>query len=195
MNLEEASTEQLVQELMSRELVLYNGLLPSPLYKQRSRLGSLVCVDGCAVRKRDGLNEAMAIVRGTGAYAGRLCLVGGIVAKHERVEDALQRHFRHDIGCEIEVDDWLRPASVRQYRTPDSNGQVPEGWLPEPSKEHNFASVYIVRLVNEDMIFGEKMGGREALTVKWFSLTTMPAESEFGYGQGVIFRHCLEQLA
>lgn len=111
----------------------------------------------------------MALRRTTGAYPGKLCLVGGTVAKGESLGEALKRHFREDFGVDITVPDV--PTLISQYH----KGEPDEQWMQDPAKEHNIAPVYLVPFFN-GVLFNTSMG-----SVEWFTEELMPLDEEFGY--------------
>lgn len=196
MNLAEFSTQTLAQELIARNDFFEEGglILKPEFYKLFTEMGVIFCVDGIAIRKSSAGIEAMAIRRNTGAYQGKLCSVGGRVHIEEDIEAALRRHFRVDVGHEIELTTpWDKPAGFFQFMRPRADGTVAENFGTEPSRRHAVSVLYLVRLDDGAPVFGSTAhGGQEASGVEWFTLENMPHEEEFGYGQGVYFRKCLE---
>ncbi len=188
------TTEELARELTGRDDLFEGALLKYEVYKLSVELGIPPCVDGVAVRKRDGIVEAMAIRRNTGPYTGKLCSVGGRIFFEESFEVAMRRQFTSDLGCEIEfITPWDRPAFVHQFMRPRADGTLLPDFGPEPTRRHNMTIVYLVRLLSEKFTFGSTThGGQEAGGVEWFSLETMPPASEFGYGQDIYFKKCLQ---
>lgn len=103
----------LLGEVLRRPGDLFNekGFLSREAFALADILSIRCCVDGIAVRRgHAGEIEAMAIRRNTGPFAGKLCLVGGGISKFkgngqwlpESAEEALRRHFKRDLGFEIE---------------------------------------------------------------------------------------------
>lgn len=187
------SNEELAEELARREnLQKPDGLLTKPLWDLRVKLGKIVCVDSFAVRERAGVPEVSAIVRNTGQYAGKYCLIGGVVAGHESIEEALRRHWRTDVGVEVEMlRHFSNPYVIHQDMPPDSAGNVQPGFNPEPSK-WNIGLVYPVRITGGKENFGEtEHGGQEARELVWFSLNDLPKPEAFAYGFHDIYERYL----
>lgn len=195
-DLVEFSTETLAQELIARNDFFEEGglILKPEFYKLLTEMGVVFCVDGIAWRKSSAGIEAMAIRRNTGAYQGKLCSVGGRVHVGEDVETALRRHFRVDVGYEIDLTTpWDKPVGFFQFMRLRADGTILDNFGTEPSRKHAVSVLYLVRLHDGAPMFGSTAhGGQEASGVEWFTLKNMPLEEEFGYGQGVYFRKCLE---
>lgn len=190
------STETLAKELIARNDFFEEGglILKSEFYKLLTEMGVIFCVDGIAIRKNGTHIEAMAIKRNTGAYKGKLCSVGGRVHVGEDIETALRRHFRVDVGHEINLTtQWDKPVGFFQFMRPRADGTIADNFGTEPSRKHAVSVLYLVQLDNGAPVFGSTAhGGQEASGVEWFTLENMPPKEEFGYGQGVYFRKCLE---
>lgn len=195
------SMDELLGKVLDRqeELITPDGLLGPQAFAVADILGTRFCVDGVPVRRnQQGNVELMAIRRATGPYAGKLCLVGGGVGRvregdrwvPESVEGALRRHFRTDLGYDIEpVGSWDQPHYLAQDMRP-IDGEVRPGFMPNPASRHLIAARYLVRLVNEDdgPVYGSTdLGGQEASGVQWFTQAEMPDLSEFGYNHGVTY--------
>lgn len=157
----------------------------------------IICVDGVAYRyQADGTPEVLAILRNTGEAIGKWCVVGGRITggrllRRESVEQALQAHFKRDLGVEITIEDgWQRPFYLGQC-APCGSGD-----FGLEKAKHAVAPRYLVRVADEkNFIFGEGFGGREVADVRWFSQTTLPKADEFGYDHHETFRVALETLA
>jgi len=189
-------TSELLSELLRRpeaDFLNAAGLLAPEAYRLANLLGIRVCVDGVPVRKnQDGEVELMAIRRGTGPYAGKLCLVGGGVERvlrdgqwvPESLAEALTRHFRVDLGFDITpLVSWDQPQYVAQDMRPVKD-TVREGFTPNPNSRHLIAIRYLVQITGGDdpPTFGAtQWGGQEAAGVVWFTRQAMPPASEFGY--------------
>ena len=195
-DLSKISTEELAAELINRPDLFDSGgfLRTNKLYDLRCKLGSVICVDSVPIREgADGSPEVMAIRRKTGPYSGKLCLVGGIVKKGNSIEESVRRHFKTDIGVEIDfIASWEHPACIHQYMRPLPDGNLKTDFAPDPTKDHVIAPVYLVKLKSEAFKFGATpYGGQEAGDVVWFSSKNMPLPEEFGYGHDLVFRKCL----
>ena len=192
MNIEDAPTEILAQALVNRvDLVKPDGLVTPTIFALRLAIGALVCVDAVAVRRLDGEVQAMAICRKGGPYAGKLCWVGGIIAKQEHIQNAVQRHFRDDLALEVEMlTPWDRPLHIHQDMRP-VNGAVLADFNPEPTKDHNIGLVYLVRIIAGAPRPGTTAYGQEASGVEWLSANNIPSDDAFAYGSGESFRACL----
>jgi ADP-ribose pyrophosphatase YjhB (NUDIX family) len=194
-HLSEFTSEELAKELIARADFFEGPFLLPELYRLSIELGIQPCVDGIAVRKQnDGTIEALAIRRSTGPFAGKLCSVGGRILFEESFETAMRRHFLTDLGSPIDfITPWDKPASVYQFMRPQSDNTVLPDFGVDPTRRHDITIVYLVRLLNEQLTFGTTpLGTQEASDVEWFSLAKMPPLEEFGYGQGVYFKKCLE---
>ena len=194
-NLSKFTTEELAKEMIARGDFFDGQLLKNELYKLSIELGIQPCVDGVAVRKwADGACEALAIRRNTGPFAGSLCSVGGRILFEESFECAMRRHFTTDLGVEIAfITPWDKPAAVHQFMRPMADGTILPDFGNDPTRRHDVTIVYIVQLLSEHFTFNKGAHGKqEASSVEWFSLKNMPPLEEFGYGQGVYFKKCLE---
>ena len=191
-DLSAVSDEDLVAALLAR--VPKDGFLSSPLFDIIADVMPVVCVDGVPYRYINGIPEVLAIRRNNGQFAGKLCTVGGRIyggrtLTRESVEEALRRHFVCDLGVDITLDSgWQRPFWVGQ--------SAPEGtglFGPENAK-HAVALRYLVKLSDENFVFGEGFGGQEVDGVEWFSKKTLPAPQAFGYDHYETFSVALDQL-
>lgn len=186
--------EDLADALRSR--IPSSGFLSSGLFNLVVDVMPVVCVDGVAYRyAADGTPEVLAIRRDTGEARGKLCVVGGRVLggkllQRQSVADALRKHFRCDLGREIELDtDWQRPFAVGQA-APHGTG----AFAREDAK-HAVALRYLVRFADEEeFVFGEGFGGREAGSVEWLSRLTLPEPDAFGFDHHDIFVDALDIL-
>lgn len=194
-------TEALLAEVLGRqdELLTKEGLLWRQPFALADFLSTRVCVDGIPVRRNHmDETELMAIRRSSGPYTGKLCLVGGGVGRikengqwmPESFEQAISRHFKTDLGYEVEaIGSWDCPQLVAQDMRP-VNGSVKEGFMPNPNSRHLVAARFLVTIVNEseDPVFGKtELGGQEASGVEWFTESTMPTRDEFGYDHGLTY--------
>ncbi|MEI6863774.1 MAG: DUF4916 domain-containing protein [Candidatus Adlerbacteria bacterium] len=203
MYLKEKSTEELAQELLDRtDLLTSEGVIISKaLYTLIERIVPIMCVDMVPVRRnRSGELEAMAIVRNTGKLAGKLCSVGGRINRRpeshppESIEDALRRHARTDLGCEIKLlVDSERPVILGQFapREKEENWIHSKVFLPESTK-HAISSYFPVELIGEVHLGETLHGGQEARDIQWFTLADMPAPEKFIFGVDLRFKACLE---
>ncbi len=190
------NTKELAIELAKRpDLFDQNGFLSTKeLYDLRCKLGAVICVDSAPVRKRaDGSIEVMAIRRKTGPYAGKFCLVGGIVKKNSSLEESVRSHLKTDLGVEIEsLTSWNQPVCAYQYMHPLPDGSLKNDFIIDPTKDHSIGLVYLIRLKNEVFEFGAtSYGGQEVGEIIWFSFENMPSPNEFGYNHDIVFRKCL----
>ncbi len=197
MGLSAFSTAELAAELQTREFPNEKGMLDSGLYQLAGGLSVRFAVDGAPARLNDeGEVELMAIVRGTGPYTGKLCLVGGGVGwtpdgkgswEPESVKEALTRHFTTDLGTTAHPlsGDYSRPDYLAQDMAPRDDGSVKEDFCPNPNARHLVAARFVVGLENEPTQFGSTtLGGQEASDVRWFTERTMPGSEAFGYNHG-----------
>lgn len=204
MDLQGISVEKLLEEIMRRpqEMMNEKGFLGKIAFQLADFLAIRICVDGIPARRNaQGEIELMAICRNTGPYAGKFCLIGGGVGKMkengewmpESIEEALRRHFRTDLGFEIEpVESWERPSYLAQDMRP-IDGVVKEGFTPNPDSRHLIAMRFIVRITNYENapVFGRTdIGGQEASGVRWFTEAQMPQPEEFGYGHHRTYQAC-----
>lgn len=204
MQLQKISVDELLGEVMRRphELMNEKGFLSKMAFALADFLAIRVCVDGIAARRNDRREiELMAILRNTGPYAGKFCLVGGGIGRvkedgtfvPESVEEALRRHFMTDLGFVIRpVESWTRPSYLAQDMRP-VEGVVKKGFTPNPDSRHLIALRYLVEIVNYERapIFGRtEVGGQEAASIHWFTAATMPAPESFGYGHHETYLAC-----
>lgn len=195
-SLKDASTLELAQELAKRAdlemLVNKDGLVNPDIWNLRSKLGAVGCVDGVAIRRNGNTAEGGVIRRGTSKFAGKLALVGGVIARYESIEDAMKRHWRADLGFEIDLPlGWDCPVCMRQY-APQVNGENRPEFCHDPGK-HSYASTHLVVITNGDGAkFGTKIGGQEATDFLWFTAENCPPEEEWAYNMRDTF---LEVLA
>lgn len=187
MDLSHVSTRDLARELAARPdlgaIVRQDGLLDSDVWPLRPKLGPVSCVDGVAIRRNEkGRLEGGIIRRGTGKFAGKLAFIGGVVALFETIEAALRRHWRTDLGIEIDLPlGWDHPVCMRQYAPGDR-----PGFLPDPGK-HSYASTHLVFRDSGAETFGTGIGGQEATGFEWYSRVNCPAEEEWAYGMRSTF--------
>jgi len=178
----EILTEDLIRALIERKSELFlkekPGLLTKTAFELRRMLGAVACVNGILYRFNEkGQVELMALRRSGGAFPGKLCLVGGTIAKGESWQDTLTRHFRDDLGIEIGEAKML--LSMSQYH----EGEADEQWMQDPAKEHNVAPVYLVQTWDEFFTF--RCQSDSAL---WFTERLMPPDEEFGYTNERLYR-------
>lgn len=216
--LSQIPTERLAQELARRsDLRNDDGLLTPDIFRLRAKLGPIVCTDGIPMRQVNGVIEGGIIRRNTGPYRGTFSIIGGVIGYGETIENALRRHFRTDIGMEIEFLNPLgiaSPAGIFQYHGPKSRrinspalpldikprgkgGEINEHppFLPEPTK-HAVALTYLVTIPESAKpVFGSSPFGQEASEFVWHSLETCPPEQEFGYGTHNVFLECMSEAA
>ncbi|HUB93410.1 MAG TPA: hypothetical protein VMB52_02810 [Verrucomicrobiae bacterium] len=195
--LSDFTTPELLAEALRRGdgFLDEDGKLTEVAFRLADALAIRVCVDGIAARlSNKGEVELMAIVRNTGPYEQKLALVGGGVGRvsengkwlPESFSEALDRHFRDDLGYAIEpLSPWWQPDYVAQDMRP-VHGEVRAGFTPNPNSRHLIAARFLVAIVGNDqepLTFGStRVGGQEASGVVWFSKESMPDSSYFGYG-------------
>ncbi len=192
-NLSSVSTDALAQELVGRsDLFTEDGLLRPPMFAVMDALGIRVCVDGAPLRKNSrGKAELMAIRRGTGPYAGKLCLIGGGVANKqingviqpESISEALSRHFMTDLGTTVNILNQTVPQYVQQEMRSTATYDVRPDFVLNPNSRHLIALRYLVSLPDDfTPTYGSTtLGGQEATDIEWFTKATMPSAQEFGY--------------
>ncbi len=192
MSLKDVTTEALASELRTRnDLIDAEGFMPYELYLLIAAIQPIPCVDGVAVRRKNGTIEALAIVRGTGKARGKWCSVGGKIRKNESKTDALRRHFHNDLKCGIEMlVPWDKPVVGLQCADRADVGDNPD-FGPEYGK-HSISDYYPVRLLGEPEFGKTAVGGQEAIGYAWFSRETLPPRDAFGFDQGPKFIACLE---
>lgn len=108
------------------------------------------------------------------------------------MEEALRRHFRTDLGYEIEPlgGSWENPDYLAQDMR-SVGGEVRPGFQPNPASRHLIAARYIVKITNDSQepVFGStELGGQEASGVLWFNRAEMPPDDAFGYGHATTYR-------
>ncbi|MDP3771771.1 MAG: DUF4916 domain-containing protein [bacterium] len=189
-------TDALARELATRTDLRYqDGLLAPELFHLRTELGAIACTDAVPVRLRDGIIEGAVIRRGIGEYAGKFAIIGGVIAHGESIEQALRRHFRTDLGVEInwlDPEGWRHPILAVQYKQFDRANGMDKDFNHETSK-HAVVFTYLVTIASETIRFGTTRYGQEATEIQWFSTTTCPPEDEFGYDTHRTFLACLTE--
>ncbi len=204
----QVSTPVLLREAMQRpDLMQLNGYITGASWDMADRLVPRFCVDGAPFRMNDdGEVEAMAIVRNTGRFAGKLCLVGGGVGQvkdeatdrwvPQSVEEALRDHFRTDLGREITLisGSWHRPDYLAQDMRPDENGNVRPGFQANYGSRHLLANRWAVEFTDDGpFVFGATtVGGQEVAGVEWFTRDQMPPDEAFGYRHDETYRALFE---
>jgi ADP-ribose pyrophosphatase YjhB (NUDIX family) len=195
------STAELAQALATRPdlaevCVRSDGMLDSVFWPLRPALGAIACVDGVAVRfngKKLAV-EGGIIRRKTGKFPNKLALVGGVVGKNESIENALRRHFKTDLGLDIDFPlDWDHPVCMRQY-APQVDGINRYQFCWDPGK-HSYASTHAVVVTSDPKkiaLGSTDYGGQEAGGVEWYRPDNCPDESEWSYNMRGTF---LEVLA
>lgn len=188
------TTEQIVEILLTKnDLVKPDGLLTPIAWELRKKLGIILCVDSIAMRINEDeipREEILLIKRNSGPFKGKWCAVGGTIAVGESVYEAVARHWKVDLGCEIKKFDFKKPFYFHQHMPPAPDGTIKEGFCPEPTKS-SMAPFYIIEVENEPTKLGESAYGQEASTYSWFNLKNLPGESDFAYGFHEV---CLEVL-
>ncbi len=190
----------------------FKGGLTVPAFQLAARFAPRDCVDGVPVRRnKDGEIELMAIRRNTGKEIGKLCCVGGGVdmVQDKRFRDekgdalwrpqsnleALRKHFRTDLGWEIElVTGEDTPQYFAQDMKPDAQGKIMDGMMPNPH-ENVRAARYLVQITDGDPekpTYGVGRGGQEAAGVEWFTQDQMPDLGDFGYNHGLTYNRMFE---
>ena len=188
-DLTQVPNENLINELLQRTLVDENGFVDPVAWKLRVMLGIIPCVDSIAVRETEHGREVLATKRITGPYAGKWCVIGGVISRGESIENALRRHWKIDVGCEINSFDWRKPDSVHQHTPLISVSE--NDFLPEPSK-FSIGLFYKVQLLNDPNKYGAtKYGGQEVGGYEWFSKETLPSAENFAYGFHELFTQVL----
>ena len=190
-DLSSISTRYLAEELAKRPdlaeaCVRPDGMVDPAIWPIRTALGAIPCVDGIAVRmNQDGWVEGGTIRRRTGKFPGKLAYIGGVVGKFESVEAAMRRHWRTDLGLEIELPmGWQHPVVHRQYASQVDGKNRPDfSW--DPGK-HSFAPLYMVVITsdpNNITLGSTSYGGQEASGFEWYTAERCPPESEWSYDQ------------
>ena len=174
--LEDIHPDVLAEILLNKAgLIKDDGLLRELPYALRITLGPISCIDSFGFRETPNGREVLAIVRNTDEFAGLTCAIGGGTAYGESLEDSLKRHWRNDLGCEIEFD-WEYPLRMNQFK-PGGTGQ----FNPD-AKKHSIAPAYSVKLLNEPTKLGNTIYGQEARGYTWFNKDNFPAPEKFAYG-------------
>ena len=189
-NLKSYSTEDLILELRSRTLINEDGLVAPEVYTLLTSLGARPCVDGVALRRNEaGELEGSVIRRKSGKFPGKLALVGGNIALKESIEHALRRHYRTDLGVEIEFPiGWDQCAYLAQYAPKQDGANLP-AFSEDPTK-HSVASTHIVRITSDlnSLVFGKTTyGGQEAMGLEWYTLKDVPPEGDWSYNMRDLF--------
>ena len=192
------STRQLAVELAKRPdlptLVRPDGLLDPEIWPIRPALGAITCVDSIAVKRRHSCVYGAVIRRNTGKFSSRLAFIGGVVAKYESYDKAVERHWRDDLNLRVNLlTRWKYPLCAQQY-APQIDLVNQLGFCEDPGK-HATAINYAVLIENEhELRFGTKIGGQEACALEWHSEETCPPEEEWGYNARTPFLELLNRV-
>jgi ADP-ribose pyrophosphatase YjhB (NUDIX family) len=169
-----------IDTLLRHPLVRPDGLLDPEVYKLRAAIGAISCVDGVLIRRTAIGLEGGVIRRGTGRFAGKLALVGGVVALYENARDAIRRHYRDDLGFDVEpATEW---CLSRDY-APQQEGENRPGFCHDPGK-HSAAKTFIMKAQGDvdNPVFGKTLlGGQEATRFEWFHPTNTPEPEHWAY--------------
>lgn len=192
LDLTKVPTEVLAHELRKRsDLMDSEGVMSPEVFQLVEKVQPIPCVDAVPLRRKKGRVEAMAVRRGTGATKGLLVPIGGRIRYGESMEACIRRHFKTDLGCEVEMlSTWQHPVSADQW-VPPKNGICPPDFHPEDTK-HAVQNLHVVRQLDEPKHFGvTHYGGQEATGVRWFGVEDMPPASAFGMEHHVSFFNAL----
>lgn len=180
-------------------IVREDGMLDGNIWPLRPKLGAVACVDGVALRfnvRSGGHFEGGVIRRKTGKFPNKLAYIGGVVGKNEAAEAALKRHWRTDLGLEIELPmGWQHPVVLNQY-SPQVEGKNRPDFMHDPGK-HSFAPLYMVFITsdsNKISLGSTEYGGQEASGFEWYTPQNCPPESEWSYDQRDGFLAVLEHF-
>jgi len=188
------TTDDLVAQLATRDLVRSDGLVIPSIWSLRTKLGAIPCVDGIPVEiDNDGNVRGLVIRRRTGKFPNKLALVGGVVALNESIESAMFRHFKADLNIDIALPlGWDHPVCMRQY-APQIEGENLKDFCHDPGK-HSYASTHLVEIVGDKtkIRFGEKIGGTEAMDVEWHNAHSCPHDDQWSYNMRSTFLEVLE---
>ncbi len=200
-DLTKVTTRTLAEALAARadldSVVRSDGMLDGVIWPLRPRLGAVACIDGVAVRYHGDAFavEGGCIRRKSGKFSNKLAYIGGVIGKNESAEAALKRHWRTDLGLEIELPmGWQHPVLLNQY-APQIDGENRPGFLWDPGK-HSFAPLYLVIITSDpkNIALGStEYGGQEAAGFEWYSAENCPPETEWSYNQREGFLAVIEQ--
>jgi ADP-ribose pyrophosphatase YjhB (NUDIX family) len=148
----------------------------------------ITCVDVLPVRFAAGspkrVNAVGLILRETPHEGKRWCLVGGRLLYGESLEEAIHRQIKETLGSRVHVAVGRdpQPLYVKQY---SPRGRSPFSVDP---RQHSVGLTYA------SQIKGTPVAGGEAISFKWFDVTSLPKAKEFGFGQDTVVRICLQLL-
>jgi ADP-ribose pyrophosphatase YjhB (NUDIX family) len=178
-----ARRKALIDELLTLPLLRPDGLVDPEVWKLRTSLGAIPCVDGVLVRKDNYGLWGGVIRRQTGRFPNKLALVGGVVGYGESIASAMARHYKTDLGLDVTLPlGWDRPVCMRQY-APDKPQDEDHEFCHDPGK-HSYASTHIVKPLGDvsKLSFGTTdLGGQEASGLEWYRIWDAPDDSEWSY--------------
>lgn len=145
----------------------------------------IACVDVLPVQvfKRD--EPRVGLINRDSAGAGlKWCLIGGRILRDESLEAAIAGIVKDALGGDVRVLSLTgeQPLYVAQYFSSPRNG------YPTDPRKHAVALTYAVEFSGHPAPQGE------AKAFEWFKASALPGSSDFGFGQDMVARACLDIL-
>lgn len=150
----------------------------------------IACVDVLPIQfvtdgnGKSSLGAVGLIFRDTPHQGKRWCLVGGRLARDERLADAISRQIQETLGAEVQfqIATGGQPHYVAEYFTVPT----PDGCF-DP-RQHAIGLTYCIP------IKGKINPQGEAIAFSWFDPLHLPKTDEFGFNQDRVVALCLRRL-
>ena len=158
--------------------------LPEADWKKIQAQVPVTCVDMVPVKRTVEGPQFVLIRRDTPHEGVRWCLVGGRLFLNQSLRTACEYHLVTTHVESIGID---FPLSVEPLITAEYFSVPREGELHDP-RQHAVALVFVVTVEGPIRPCGE------AHEFRWFLESTLPAASDFGFGQDRVLRSVIERL-
>ncbi|BCB75532.1 NUDIX hydrolase family protein [Phytohabitans flavus] len=153
--------------------------IPADEYERILARVPISCVDLLPL-STDATPRVGLILRETPGGRG-WCLVGGAVLRDEPLAAAVARHLAATLGTQMTVSSLAYATTVEYFSQPGI------GDFHDPRK-HSIAHTYT------GICSGTAAPTGEAEAFEWFAVDRLPAEGDFGFGQGRVVRQALRAL-
>ncbi len=153
--------------------------IPAPEYARILARVPIACVDLLPL-SADAAPRVGLIHRDTPTGPG-WCLVGGAVLRDEPLAAAVRRHLRATLGAGADLRSLTYATTIEYFTEPGI------GDFHDPRK-HAIAHTYT------GVCAGTPEPSGEAERFAWFAADRLPADEDFGFGQGRVVRRLLDQL-
>jgi ADP-ribose pyrophosphatase YjhB (NUDIX family) len=160
------------------------GLIPPERYGEITTTTPIVCVD---MLLHNDAGEQLLVWRADRSSREGWALLGGNLWLDESIDVAAHRHLADSVGpgARVEEVDWARPDLVVEH------SREPEPTQPWDPQKHSVGLTY------RGLIAGELDGGSgaEALALRFFAVTALPAAEEFVFNHGATVARLLSDAS